>query len=184
MWKNLLLLSLVLILGNPAIGQNPPETDQEFEESYNHRIQQEYIYNVYIPKDLTDAFIQLNKLIDAGSKEKFKTASEEEAVHKLYFSLGRWISYNWGFYEGSRLSHYLKGLGIYNPDDMSEFIIITYHRNLNRKPLDVKALIQTFQDKQKKEEEERLKKGKVIYEEKHKRKDAPKGKSTPPVKKN
>lgn len=159
-------LALVLPLF-PLIlsAQKPPETPEEFQEAYEWRIRQETLYGVYIPKDLTDAFIQLNKLIDEESRTKFKAVSEEEAVHTLYFSFGRWIIHNWGFYGGSRLSHFLKGLGLSHPEDMAQFIIITYHRNLNRQSLDVKPLLEGFQQARKDEAEARRKKGTVIHEE-------------------
>jgi hypothetical protein len=97
--------------------------------------------------------------------------SEEDAAIKLHFSLGRWMIYNWGFYEGSRLSYYLKNLGIGHPDDMAQFIIITYHRNLNKTKLNVKELIDHYKLKTEKARKERLEKGEVIHEEKRKRKN-------------
>ncbi len=123
------------------------------------------LYDVYIPQDLTDAFIQLNKLIEEDSKLKFKNMPEAQAGVKLHFSFGRWIIHNWGFYGGSRFSKYLNSLGLYDPDNMAKFVIITYHRNLNRKPLDVKALLDQFeQEKQKKLEAEKTKQ-KVLSEQ-------------------
>lgn len=164
-----------LLLGcwafSPALAQQkPPENDKEFEEAYAWRIRQEYLYEVYIPKDLTDAFIQLNKLIEKPAIEKFKNMPEADAARKLHFSFGRWIIHNWGFYGGSRFSHFLKGLGIHHPDDMAQFVIVSYHRNLNRKPLDVKTQITYYQEKREKENEERLKKGAVLHEEVRKKK--------------
>ena len=158
-------LVLLLCLSQPAGAQKPPENKEEYEQAYQQRIKQEYLYEVYIPADLTDAFIQLNRLIDEPSKQKFKTLDEEEAANKLFFSLGRWIAHNWGFYGGSRLSHFLRNLGITHPEDMAQFIIITYHRNLNRKPLEVKALVERFQADRLKEAEERRKEGTILHEE-------------------
>lgn len=151
-------------------GESPPQTRAELEKAYQKRITQEYINEVYIPKDLTDAFIQLNKLIDEPSRQKFKEVPEDEAAHKLHFSLGRWMAVNWGFYEGSRLSKFIRDIGIDDPDDMSRFLIISYHRNLNRKPLDVKNQVIFYQEKRKKEKEERIKKGEVIEESVRKKK--------------
>ena len=146
--------------------QNPAATEEQYDKKYETRIKQEYIYGVYIPKDLADAFGQLNKLIDKDSKKKFAEVPEDVAVKKLHFSLGRWIIYNWGFYEGSRLSHYLKQMGIYHPDDMARFIIIAYHRYCNKEELKVKDLIEEFKLKQEKEKEARKNKGTIIHEEK------------------
>ena len=159
-----LLLAVLPIISCYAFAQ-PAQTKEEFEKNYQKRIQQEVLEGQYIPKDLTDAFVQLNKLIDADSKIRLKSVSEEEAVHKLYFSFGRWIIENWGFYGGSRLSHYLRELGVAHPEDMSQFIIVSYHRNLNRKELNVKEQVTAYQEKRKQEHLDHLAKGKVIKEQ-------------------
>ncbi|MBL7791505.1 MAG: hypothetical protein JNK77_04215 [Saprospiraceae bacterium] len=167
-WISLFLCCSIL---RPGLAQQkPPENDKEFEEAYAWRIRQEFLNDVYIPKDLTEAFIQFNKLIEKPAIEKFKNMAEPDAARKLHFSFGRWIIHNWGFYGGSRFSHFLKGLGIHHPDDMAQFVIVSYHRNLNRKPLDVKAQITHYQEKRAKENEEKLKKGKVIHQETRKKK--------------
>ena len=170
--KSLLISCLCIFIGGTVVfgqDQKPPETENEYEKAYQRRIQQELLHNVYIPKDLADAFIQLNKLIDPASKMKYKTMPEEEAVKKLYFSFGRWIIHNWGFYGGSRLSHHLKSIGLHHPDDMSKFIMITYHRNLNRQKLRAKDLVEDFQAARKKEYDNRLKNGTIIHTETRKR---------------
>ena len=115
-----------------------------FEQEYEWRIQQETLYGVYIPKDVNEALLELNRLIDQPSKKKFLTLTENDAAHKLFFSLGRWMSYNWRFYDGSRLSVYLQQMGIHDPEDMSRFIIILYHRSLSKEPLEVKCLARQF----------------------------------------
>ncbi len=150
--------------------ERPPQTREELEKAYQKRLTQEYINDVYIPKDLTDAFIQLNKLIDEPSRLKFKEVPEDVAAHKLHFSLGRWIAVNWGFYEGSRLAKFIRDIGIDDPDYMARFVIVSYHRNLNRKPLDVKSQVAAYQEIKEKEKEERLKNGEVIYETVRKKK--------------
>ena len=125
----------------------------KFPENYRKRIKEAYLFNVYIPKDFGEAFTELDRLIDKESKQKFKDIEEEEAVRKLHFSLGRWIIYNWGFYEGSRLSHYLRGFELYHPDDMARVIIRSYHRYINKVDLKLKDQIEVI-----KAEREALKK--------------------------
>lgn len=165
----LLTIGLLLFSLQFLAAQKPAETLSEYEETYKWRIRQDYLYGVYIPKDLGDAFIQLNKLIDADSKKDFMSLPEEQAADILFFSFGRWITHNWGFYGGSRLSEFLRGVGIYHPEDMARFVIITYHRNLHRKSLDVKALVDQFQEKTRLEQEAKKKGGEIIYEETRKR---------------
>ncbi len=148
--------------------EKPVETESEYEKNYAWRIRQERLDGVYIPRDLINSFEELNRLIDANAKQKFKQAPEEEAFHKLYFSFGRWITQKWGFYEGSRLSHYMRSLGVYHPEDMAKVVIVSYHRYLNKAPLELKAQVQAIQEMRKKENEARLKKGTVISEERKK----------------
>ncbi len=130
---------------------------QKWKKEYDERIKKEYLFDVYIPEDIGDAFLQLNKLIDTSSKNKFKAAPEEAAVRKLHFSLGRWMIYNWQFYDGSRLSHSLKQLNIHHPDDMARVIIRSYHRYLNKSPLNIKEQVEAIEARKQKEREERMK---------------------------
>ena len=114
--------------------------------------------------------MQFNQLIDKESKQKFRKVNENTAVTKLHFSLGRWIILNWGFYEGSRLSHYLRtNLEIYHPEDMARFLILTYHRNLNGESLNVKELVEEIQQKQEVQRQQLLEQGTIIHEETRKR---------------
>jgi len=166
------LVTLFFLVGvSQTYSQDPPSSEADIEKKYQERIKKNMIHGVYIPEDLADSFVQLNKLIDKDSKKKFKEVPEGIAVKKLHFSLGRWMIYNWGFYEGSRLSHSIRQLGVFHPDDIAKFIIITYHRYLNKEDLKVKELVEQFKEKQEKEKLKRKSRGKVIHEEKRKRQD-------------
>lgn len=174
MYRIIVLNVLMLLTCSLFAQQKPVNSAEEFEKRYERRIQQDVLAGTYIPKDLTDVFMELNRLIDKPSKQKFKTASEEEVVHKLYFSLGRWMIVNWGFYGGSRLSVFLNKLGVHHPEEMAKFLIITYHRNLNKNKLDVKELVTSLQEARSQEAAERLEKGEVIKSETRKRTTPPK----------
>jgi len=136
-----------------------------YDKKYDWRIRQKILYGVYIPKDVNEAVLELNRLTDEESKKKYMELPEEQATKVLYFSLGRWITHNWGLFEGSRLSVAMQNMGIHHPDDMARFIMITFHRSLNKKPLEIKELIQVFQEKSKMEKEEKMKRGTIIHEE-------------------
>lgn len=136
----------------------PAQNKDEFEKNYQWRIQQTNLAGVYIPKDLFDAIKQLNKLTDTTSRLKFKLLSENDAEHKLFFSLNRWIVTNWGLYEGSRLGDYLKDNKIYFPEDQATAVIISWHRTLNGKDINFREITSRLSEKRKKEKEERLKK--------------------------
>jgi hypothetical protein len=168
---------LVLFVFSPLFSQaqdkdpKPPSTEDEFEKKYQQNIKKERLHGVYIPKDLADAFIQLNILIDESSQTKFKNMEESEAVKKLHFSFGRWITHNWSLYSGSRYSHYVKSVGIHHPEEMASFTILMYHRYLNKKKLDVKGYMEEFKKKKEEKRKEELKKGKVLETFKRKRKN-------------
>lgn len=145
-----------------------------YDKKYDWRIRQDNLYGVYIPKDVNEAVIQLNRLTDDESKKKYMSLPEEQVYQKLFFSLGRWITHNWGLFEGSRLSVAMQGMGIHHPDDMAKFIMIVFHRSLNKKPLEIKSLMETFHEKYERKKEERLQQGTIIHEETRQREKPPK----------
>ncbi|MEM1327376.1 MAG: DUF6794 domain-containing protein [Bacteroidota bacterium] len=160
--QKFLFLATALLSTQVAFSQ-PDSLDAE--GRYQWRLTQTKLNGVYIPKDLNDAFSELSRLIEAPSKQKFKTALEEVVKHKLHFSLGQWMMVNWGFYEGSRLTAFLNELGLYHPDDMARFLIVSYHRSLNRTSLDVRNLVTELSTKRDSLRRDRLLQGEVIYEE-------------------
>lgn len=161
----LLLFSLSL----NAQKEGPASDEKEFEAQYQERIKKEKLNNVYIPKNLDDAMLQMDKNISAESQSKIKIIPEDSVCRALHNRLGQWMILNWGFYGGSRLSHYLRSAGVTFPDDMADFLILAYHRRLNGKSIEIKELARYFREKRKKEFEEEKKQGKVISEETRKR---------------
>lgn len=149
--------------------KGPPNNAEEYEKQYQERIKQEKLNGVYIPKNLDDAMLQLDKLISADAKAKVRAVPEDSACMRLHQRMGQWMILNWGFYGGSRLSHYLRSAGITYPDDMADFLILAYHRHLSQKPFSIKETAQKFREKRKKEFEKEEKERKVIKEEKRKR---------------
>lgn len=168
MKEKVLIMMVGLFLANlpQALAQEPVATESDYDKAYERRIQQEYLYGVYIPKDLSDAIVQLNQLADRESLQKFRMAAEEEAVRKLHFSLGRWIIHNWGFYGGSRLSYALKGMGVHHPDDMAQLLVRSLHRSLNKKPIEVKAQVEVLNTAREAARQKRLESSEVLYLEK------------------
>ncbi|MBX2877032.1 MAG: hypothetical protein KTR30_33240 [Saprospiraceae bacterium] len=161
------IFTILLLFGSSPLllSQKPADTQSEYEAAYKKRIQKPYLNNVYIPADMAEAFAEFNRLIDKDSKNKFKSVPEDIAAKKLHFSFGRWMTVNWSFYEGSRFSHYLKQVGVTHPDDMARFVIISYHRYLNKKPLGIKEQVVFYQERRKAEIEARRAQGTVIHTE-------------------
>lgn len=142
----------------------PASTEAEYERQYQERIKKDKLNGTYIPKNLEEALTELDKRISVDSREKLKSIPEDSVCVIMHNRLGQWIILNWGFYGGSRLSHYIRSAGITFPDDMADFLILAYHRRLNAKPVGIKELATEFKEKRKQEFEERKKKGKVIQE--------------------
>ena len=157
----ILFFSLSTVL---MVGAQVPESGDAYLKEYQRRIKKEMLNDVYIPKDLNESFLELTRLTDKAARVKYMNTEEDVVVKKLYFSLGRWILHNWGFYGGSRLSHFLKTkLGVSHPEDQAVFIMRTYHRSLNKEELDVKTLVEELKEHRKKE---RVKNKKIIKTEK------------------
>jgi hypothetical protein len=162
MKKSILGLLLFVLSWHMTTAQTPAEV--EYNKVYQERIQLSRIDGVYIPKDLEDAFKELDNLSDAEAVLKFKSAPEDLVASKLQGGLGRWMVINWGFFEGSRLSHHLKSLGVHHPDDMALLLLVSYHRHLNERPLKIEEQAIEFQQIRAKENEERKKRSRVKIE--------------------
>jgi len=150
---------------NHLIGQNLEKLKQERDSIYQSNIKKSRLYGVYIPVDLQDAIGELKRLSDEESLRKYKNAPEDFVVKKLFFGVGRWMSYNWNFEEGSRMSLYLYNLGLRNPDDMVEFMLRAFHRELNFEPINESALVAQINEKRAILDEEQKSKQVIIKEE-------------------
>ena len=147
------------------------DTEAEYDSLYEIRIQKDELDGVYIPADLEDAFAELQRLSSPADLEKFRMASEETVRDKLHFGLGRWMIHNWGFYGGSRLSHYLKELGLEHPDDMGKFLLVSFHRHLNGKPLEIEEQVAYYYELREQERLARQQQQEVIKTETRKKKN-------------
>ncbi len=159
-----LIFFCVLAFGQKKADEKDlPSNRAEFEQDYATRIKKEYLYRTYIPKDVNDALDQLDKKLDASAKQQFIGFTEDQV--KIKGGLKMWIINNWGFSYGSRLSHLLKGMGITHPDDMAEFLMVTFHRSLLKEDLKIQEQIEFYKTKRNKIQEERAKKAKLVKEE-------------------
>ncbi|MBK8195204.1 MAG: hypothetical protein IPK76_19050 [Lewinellaceae bacterium] len=169
-YKNCIPLILFLLGGFSLSAQEGPANDEkEFEKQYQERIKKDKLNGVYIPKNLDDAMLQFDKSISVESQAKIKVIAEDSVCGVLHNRLGQWMSLNWGFYGGSRLSHYLRSAGVTFPDDMADFLLLAYHRKLNNETVSIKEFATRFREKRKKEFEAEKKEGKVISEETRKK---------------
>lgn len=137
-WFLYIIFLFSLIPGN---GQDTLSYEEKYKIEYQKRIRKSHINGFYIPKDHKDALRILDEIIEDPGKARFAFQKEEYAVKNVFFSFGRWLLVNWGLNRGSRLSANLHEMGLEHPDDMVWFLMITYHRKLNNRPLDIEALI-------------------------------------------
>jgi hypothetical protein len=147
----------------PTPTTQKPQKDL-YQKEYEERIRKTELNGVYIPKDLFDAMDQLDKLIDEPSRAKFKQVGEEEAVRKLYFSLGRWIWVNWSLLDGSRLSEYFREYGLHHGEDIATLIIRSYHRKINGKDIAFREQIDALKAKYEAEKERLHQRSKATLE--------------------
>jgi len=157
-----LFIGINTIFAQKQKNESPYRNEAEYEKQYNRNIRKSRINGVYIPKDINDAIVQLKKLSSSSSLAKFKNAPENKVAKKLHFGIGNWMIVNWNFYEGSRFSDYLKKMGVGHPDDMADFMIVTFHRYLNNKELNSKKLATKFKTNRKLELEKSRKVLKTI----------------------
>jgi hypothetical protein len=117
---------------------------------YQSNIRKTHLYGVYIPRNIEDAMIQLDKLSTPEACAKMSAAEEKNIGKKLRFGIGRWMEFNWNLAEGSRLSHQLRQKGLTFTDDMVEYLIILYYRHCKNIPLDADNLANSIAEKRNK----------------------------------
>ena len=82
---------------------------------------------IYIPKDLDDCIVELEKLLPPDLAEDINQSND---VFKYHLNLGVWIRNHWGLWKGSRLSDYFNRRGVTHPGDMSHIILAYFKRYL------------------------------------------------------
>lgn len=102
------------------------------------------INGIYIPKDLTDCFNQIDGFWNDSIKTQVKSWTEEEFCANAHFGFGMWMRNNWGLWGGSRLQAYFNDKGIYHPDDMSGIILTSYYRYLKGDKIELKKQIRFY----------------------------------------
>ena len=86
------------------------------------------INGIYIPKDMRECFLELDKLLSEEDRKWIKNLENRDETIELHHSLGRWIRNNWGLWDsGARLSKYLIDKGLKHPDEMSVKILEFYY---------------------------------------------------------
>ncbi len=158
--QSIILATVLTICAGQSMAQN------KLDAVYEANQKKEYINGMYIPATMKEAFRELINLSNEKSLDNFKAGEEEVIARKLHFGLGKWIAVKWNFYEGSRFTKYLGEMGVSHPDDMVQFTIVSFHRFLNKRPLEFKERAAVYKEKRDKEFEEKLAKAKTISSKK------------------
>lgn len=119
---------------NPRIARQEKQQEIIKERAeLKERLVAEKIDDVYIPKNLGECFIELDKrLLDIDKKEMQALPSRDDMI-RYHHGLGTWIRNNWGLWGGSRLQKYFTEKGSTHPDEMSMIVLYHYHDWLNGK---------------------------------------------------
>ena len=93
---------------------------------------------------------------EAGSQNdlnEFKKCPEDK-LSRYHHGLGRYLRNTLGLWnEKSDIKKYFNDeLGILHPDDMSGIILVSFHRHINDKPLELEKQAQFYKDYWKKKE--------------------------------
>jgi hypothetical protein len=87
------------------------------------RLTLEFINGVYIPRNLGECFVELDKLLKVVDKNEMKALPSRDDMIRYHFQLGMWLRNQWGLWGGSRLQKYFTDRGINHPDNMSSIIL-------------------------------------------------------------
>jgi len=104
------------------------------------RIKRDSLDGVYIPKDLKDTFVELDKLLTQNNRDEFRTALPTT----YHMGLGTTLRNRWGLWTNSRLREYFLDLGVTHPDDMSSIILDGYYNYLNGDEIDLERQLSRY----------------------------------------
>ncbi|MBK8303778.1 MAG: DUF6794 domain-containing protein [Pyrinomonadaceae bacterium] len=106
---------------------------KEERENFKKRLIAEKIGDRYIPANLGECFVELDKLMSEINKNDMKSLKTNRDMIQYHMGLGMWMRNNWGLWGGSRLQKYFTDKGITHPDNMSSVVLFFYWDWLNGK---------------------------------------------------
>ena len=132
-------------------------------------IEREMLHIDYAPETLEESFEWLNKFLQ--DIEIFKSTPEKEMMAMAHHGLGRWLRNKWYLWWSEKfaaesidekdslypqtkpaLNAYFESIGIHHADDMSGIVLVSYHRHLNGRPIELEKQVEktiNFYKKQK-----------------------------------
>jgi hypothetical protein len=104
------------------------QADLELEnEALKKRLVSETIDGRYIPKDLGECFVELDKILNDVDRKEMSALKDRNEMIRYHLGLGMWLRNNWGLWGGSRLRKYFTERGVTHPDNMSVVILDHYY---------------------------------------------------------
>lgn len=94
---------------------------------YKRNVLLDSINGVYIPRNLEDCFVQIDKILKVYEKENIKNLKDNSEMVKYQLGFGMWLRNNWSLWHGSRISKYFNERGIDDPESMSSIILSYYY---------------------------------------------------------
>lgn len=116
------------------------------------------VYETPIPKNIQQCFSTLDKTMPEKEIELIKTLPEDSIYDHDEFRSRTDFFHAWKIYDGSRLTKYFNKMGLVGSFEIYETILISYHRHLNKKEIDLNGQIKKYQAKQKEDYEHYLSK--------------------------
>jgi len=91
------------------------------------RMTAEKIDGVYIPRDLGECFVELDRLLSEIDKNEMRALPKQRDMIQYHLSLGMWMRNNWGLWGGSRLYKYFQDKALTDPEEMSSIVLFYYY---------------------------------------------------------
>ena len=109
-------------------------------------MEKEIMSETYIPKNLDECFVELNKMIHMDDIEIFQDTVKED-LSCYHHGFGTNLRNKWGLWnEKSSLYKYFKQMGIFHADDMSGIIMTSLWRDMHGKDLRLDEQVRYYKD--------------------------------------
>ncbi len=92
---------------------------------------------------LAHYFEVINKVVSPSQKSSITSISESNFATQAHFGLGLWFRNHVIYLNSSEIHNQFLSYGISNLDDISEILLILYHRHLSGKSIALNDLIQS-----------------------------------------
>ncbi len=100
----------------------------------------------YKPKNLNECMTKLDLMLTEVDRDTIRSMNEHDFAISQHFSLGLHIRNYWGLWKQKALYHFFDSLGVTHPDNISGIILVSYHRYLSNKEIDLDGQIRDLNE--------------------------------------